>query len=120
MASPTLGNYFGANVEILTAQTQVNASAGNPAIVIHFADFNAEGLTDSASVSDPDRVLAAIIKKAQAWLQADTSEDPGAEILTPTKSFTTRNSQQRISWLYYVSFFTPDTTAAAPDPDEVL
>jgi hypothetical protein len=120
VANPTIASYFGANAQLLTNDSQVNATAANPAIVIRFTDFNAEGLGNVASFEDPDRLLAAIIKKTQAWLSADNSEDPGTEVATPAKSFTTRNSVQVLSWLYYVNFFTPDPTAAQPDPDEVV
>lgn len=120
MANPTINNYFGQNAQLLTADTQIVATPANPAIVIQFSDFAGEGLTNAAGFEDADKLLAAIVKKVQAWVAADTSEDPGTEVTIPTKSFTTRNSTQVISWLYYVSFFTPDTTAAQPDPDEVV
>lgn len=120
MAQPTIQNYFGANAQLLTADTQIVATPANPTIVIQFSDFANEGLSNAASFEDADKLLASIIKKVQGWIASDTSEDPGSEVTTPTKSFTTRNSTQVISWLYYVTFFTPDTTAAQPDPDEVV
>lgn len=119
MATPSLAAYFGANAQVLTAQTQVDASAITPALVIYYGDFGDQGLSDPASFSNPDRVFAAIVRKIHNWTISDTTEDPGTEITAPTKSFTTRNGSQRLAWLFYVSFFTPDITSSVPDPDEV-
>lgn len=119
MANPGLSDYFGDDVMLITSDTTISTDATDPALVIRLSNFTAEGLSTPANFADPDKLLTAIIKKVQAWVATDTSEDPGTDITTPTKSFTTRNSTQVISWLYYISFFTPDTTAPAPDPDEV-
>lgn len=120
MAQPNYNNYFGAGAIYTTAETPAVATDNNPHLIIKFSDFADEGLTDPLSFQDPDKLLTAIIRKAQKWLATDNTEDPGTDITTPIKAFTTRNNEARISWLYYISFFTPDTSAAHPDPDEVV
>jgi hypothetical protein len=77
-------------------------------------------LSDVANFSDPDKLLAALIRKIKTWLDADATEDPGVQIPTLNKSFTVRGSQQRIAWQYDLFIYTPDTTSAAPDPDDVV
>lgn len=121
MAQPTLQNYLGPNAQLLTTGTIGGqaATSGDPILALKFSDFAAEGL--GTVTSDPDKWMLAIIRKIQAWIQADGTTDPGVGI-DPTfnKSFTVRGTTNVIAYSANIDFYVPDTTTATPDPDSVI
>ena len=120
MAIPVTTDYFGAGSQVVTADTQVTATVNAPALIIPFAALSAAGLNVAASMSDPDKVLAAIIKYAYTFTKADTAEESGIEVSDPRRSFVTRGNQTRIAFDYSVTVYLPDTTPTIPDPDDVV
>lgn len=120
MANPTISDYFGSQAEVLTTEATLTPDSTDPILVIKLSDFDDVGLNTVENLDDPDKILAAIIKKAKVFTDADTAEDSGVEIANPTKSFTTRKNASVVAIAYDVAFFIPDPTSNGVDPDQVI
>lgn len=120
MPEPTITDYFGFGAEVVTDETIVSASSSSPALIIPFEALSAAGLGDSASMLDPDRVFAAILKIVREATLADTDEVSGVEIGSPRKSFVTRGNSLKLAFEYSVAIYLPDPTGGDLDPDLVV
>ncbi len=119
MTQPTLPDYFGTGAQLLTDETTIAATATAPYLLVPFTGLAASGLTEAASMSDPDKIFAAFIKLARVFTFADTAEESGIEVGAPRKSFVTRASKSMLGYDYSVTLYMNDTTAAEADPDLV-
>ena len=83
---------------------------------------------NSVQVTDPDKLLAAIVKKTKAWLAANdaTTEENGTTIAgfgTNGASSLTLGSGNRAGQIGYqdtITFYVPDLNSSVLDPAEVL
>jgi hypothetical protein len=120
MTQPTIPDYFGIGAQIITAEQTIAATAAAPYLVIPFSGLADSGLSDVASMNDPDKIFAAFIKLARVFTFADVAEESGIEVGAPRKSFVTRANTTKIGYDYSVTLYLPDPTAAEADPDLVV
>lgn len=107
--SLTIPQAFGSGAEI---------SGGN--LVVPLASLAGTGLSKaSPSASELQAALIKLWRSATSALADDP--EVGVTVEAPSKSITNRGGlESQINWLYLVNVFTPDTTDASPDPDEVI
>ena len=117
MAAPTIQDVFGLNSEVLSATASVTVASGDEVLIIRKSDF-ADWTT--ATGSKPERWLAEILKKITAFDATDTTEVPDFESSLATRTLATRNSVDKIGFVYQTIIYQTATgLASAPDADLV-
>lgn len=121
MPAPTIANIFGANASVIVDTQSVAASINAPLLIIHYTDFNAEGWNSllAGDEIDPEKWLTAIIKKINAFSNANLDDLPNAVITDPIVGLESRNTILKRRYSYSVDIYQPDTGASFPDPDLV-
>jgi hypothetical protein len=120
MTQPTIPDYFGIGAEVVTTERTILASDYAPYLLVPFSGLADSGLSDPASMTDPDKVFGAILKLARVFTAADTAEESGIEVGAPRKSFTLRGNSTKLGYDYSVTVYLPDPTGAEFDPDTVI
>ena len=112
MATATNTDYFGSTLSgLITA----NAAAIG-------ADLSLTG----AQTADPDKMLAAIVKKTKAWLTTDGTDTNGTTIAgfgtngASSKVIGSGDRENQIGYQDSITFYTPDLNAATIDPADVI
>lgn len=110
MAALTTADHFGTNAVLDT---------GAGTLTITLSDLAGAGLDIAAPTAA--QVFAALVLHLYGNMPADPTLDPdiGVVVADPFKSFTTRGTEDQISYQYGVSLYVPDTTTT-PDPDNVV
>jgi len=112
MATATLSNYFG---DTLSGLVVSNAAAIGTDL----------GLTGTQA-QDPDKLLAAVIKKTKTWLTTDGTSTNGTEISgfgtngASSKVVGSGDRENQIGYQDQVTFYVPDLNAATIDPADVI
>ena len=104
MTQPTIPDYFGTGAQLLTAETTIAATAAAPYLIVPFTGLADSGLTEAASMADPDKVFAAFIKLARVFTFADTAEESGVEVGAPRKSFVLRANKSMLGYDYSLTY----------------
>lgn len=111
MAVSTLSDYFGT-----TLATYITANASTIGTNLGVS---------STAVTNPDGLLAAIIVRAKAWLEADGTEANGTSVTgfgtdgAPSKITGSGDREYQLGYQYQVTFWIPDTTSNEVDPTKV-
>ena len=119
MPSPTIDNFFGASAQVISASTNIVATAIDPALILRYSDFNAESWNALAAGEqlDPEKWLTSILKKAKTWSVANTDDLPNLVVFPPSLGLELRNAISIRRFTYSVDIFQPDTGGSEPDPD---
>ena len=121
MPAPNIPNFFGANAELLTDSATVTATTTSPVLVIKQSDFADQGW-DAFTVGDgidPEKWVAAIVRKINAWSIANTDDVPNVVITAPILGLESRAETLKRRYSYSVDIYQPDTGSTEPDPDLV-
>jgi len=121
MGTPNIVNFFGASATVLTVNTQTVATALDPALVIRYSDFAAEGWNALANGEelDPEKWITAIVKKIKAWSGANVDDIPNVVVTAPLVGLEQRNATLKRRYSYGVDIYQADTGTSEPDPDSV-
>ncbi len=121
MPAPNISNFFGANAQILSSTTSITASSVDPALVIKFSDFSAQGWDNltAGDQTDPEKWIAAITRKIRDFSNANTDDVPNVVITDPILGLETRENTLKRRFSYSLDIYQPDAGSAAPDPDLV-
>lgn len=121
MAKPTLIQIFGAGTQVIDDATDVPATitAANPALLIPMSALSAGLLTVVDSMSDPEKVLIAVLNMATAWYRSDNTEDPIIEAAEVRESNITRRNQRHRGFAYEFTAHQPLPATPTVDPDTI-
>ena len=119
MPKPTVVQLFGSAAQVVTATTQVSATAQDPALIIRFSDFSSVGWNTATGTTDPEKWLAAMILRARAFHASNTDEVPNTVVDSPFPGLTTRNAVLKREYAYTVRIYETDSGSSSPDPDNV-
>lgn len=119
MATPTMNDLIpGAKVIDDPADVTVMDLMGGPGFFIPMSFFAGTGMSDAASLENPEAVITSIIKQAALWYKNDTTEQPNIEIDQPRESVITRDNELKYGFSYGITFY-QDFNAPTLDPDMV-
>jgi hypothetical protein len=121
MAKPTIPQLFGVGTVVITDPLDVpdTISAANPALVIPYTALNAGLLNVIASMSDPEKILVALLNIITSWYQTDNTEDPIFEATAVREATQTRRNQRMRSYAYELTAYRPLPTTPTIDPDTI-
>jgi hypothetical protein len=121
MPAPTIVNFFGPNAQVLTSNSSVTASTADPALVIKYSDFAAQAWDAlvAGDGSDPEKWIAAIIRKIRDFSNANTDDVPNVVASDPILGLETRENTLKRRFSYSLDIYQPDAGSSAPDPDLV-
>lgn len=119
MTLPTIGDYFGSGSQVVSSERTILATESNPYLLVPFSALAASGLDQPQSMSDPDKLFAALLKIVRVFTLADTAEDSGIEVGAPRKSFVIRGGSSKLGYDYSVTVYLVDPTENEFDPDSV-
>jgi|SRR6476469_60756 len=112
--APSITDFFGAGA-VVDASTP-----SNPKLTITFADFAAQGFTDTTKANDAEGWATALLKKWRAFtLAAGTDETANLTVDAPFVGTTTRNSLPKREYSYSARVYEPDLGASEPSPNNV-
>ncbi len=119
MAKPTITQLFGTGTTVISdpLDVPVTVSATNPALVIPFTALNAGLLNVVASMTDPEKVLVALMNIITAWYLSDNTEDPIIEATAVREATQTRRNQRMRSYSFELTAYRPLPTSPTIDPD---
>ncbi len=110
MAVPTIAELFGSSATLNTATKM---------LTINLADFLANEQLDTPTTAP--RIATALIRRWNNNTKARTDQsDCGIVVDDPYKSLTVRGSTTQREYSYSCRIYTPDNSAAQPDPDDVV
>jgi hypothetical protein len=119
MAKPTIAQLFGTGTILVDDVTDFPATvtAANPALLIPMSALGAGLLNVVASMSDSEKVLAALMNIVTAWYLSDNTEDPIFEATAVREATQTRRNQRMRSYSYELTAYRPLPTSPTIDPD---
>lgn len=123
MAKPTLAQVFGAGSIVITDPLDASlnsVSAAAPALVIPFAALSSIGLLNvAASMSDPEKLLVALMNISTNWYRSDATEDPIIEASDIRESTVTRRNQKMRAYSFEYTVHKPLPASPTIDPDTI-
>jgi hypothetical protein len=121
MAAPVFTDYFGPGSQVVTDVADITAtiSATNPAIVIPMSALASTGLSVPASMSLPDPVFFALLKKVHVFSRADVDEKTFLEVSEPTLNLATRDGKFVEALDYRISAYRNRSQTVDFDPDQL-
>lgn len=121
MTAPTITSFFGANAQVLTANATVTATTSSPALVIQQSDFSDEAWNAlvTGDEADPEKWVTAIIRKINAFSNANTDDIPNVVVTDPILGLESRTNTLKRRYSYSLDIYQADTGSTKPDPDLV-
>jgi hypothetical protein len=121
MAKPTIVQLFGVGTAVISDPLDISPaiSATNPALVIPYTALNAGLLSVVDSMSDPEKILVAMLNMITEWYQTDNTEDPIFEATAIREATQTRRNQRMRSYSYELTAYRPLPTTPTIDPDTI-
>jgi hypothetical protein len=125
MTTPLITNFFGANAQVLTTFTEVEASASDPFLLIRASDFASWGDKATGS-SNPQKWLTSIMNFAYQFFQVSQNLSDESINCVVTLAFVTladrivgATTTRKRQFSYAVDIYAPDAGSNVPDPDDI-
>jgi hypothetical protein len=121
MSKPTIPQIFGVGASLIddAADVPATVTAANPAILIPMSALSAGLLTAVESMTDPEKVLIALLNIATTWYRSDNTEDPIIEAAEIRESNITRRNQRHRGFAYEFTAHQPLPASPTVDPDTI-
>lgn len=125
MTQPTIANFFGPNAQVLTEETLVTASGGDPVLVIRASDFAAWG-NPGMGAENPQKWMTNLMNFAYKFFQVSANLSDQSINCVVTLAFVTLADRivgsevsRKRQFSYAVDIFAPDAGSNVPDPDDI-
>lgn len=120
MALPTYNDLIpGAVVVDELADLPTTVVTTEPALIIPWSFFLAQGLDVPANLLDPEKMMTCLLKSMQTWYASDNTEQPALEF-DPIRISRTdnRNGNPADSFAFGITVY-QSTSRATLDPDSI-
>lgn len=119
MAIPTWETLLDNSVKVIDDPTDVPASItpANPALMIPLSAFSSTILNQAASLDSPEKVMAALLKKFNAFNLVNQAEDNYVEVTTRDPQLAKRNGMNFYAFDFAATVYSRTVDTIVLDPD---